>query len=171
MNRAKNQSNGAQCPEWTVCEIVPPGGAKQELQFGKLNGNWLSGSHYNLLENKCQWEDQIACCNSRKTEGEPGHFSITTEGTVYTKMNILSSVYSPLCWSKTVWLFILLILKNVCNQTVLVAIDFHCIDKNPLRLSHKMSYFMFHRRKERVEQVWNVKRVSKWQYFWMNHSF
>lgn len=66
--RARNQSDGAQCPEWPVCEIVPPGGAKRDLQFVKLNGNWLFGSHYKLFGK--HMPVVLACCNSRTTEGE-----------------------------------------------------------------------------------------------------
>ncbi len=49
------------------------------------------------------------------------------------------------------------ILKNVGNQTVLVTIDFHCMDKKKKNLSHLFKSFRLYN----VYKVWNLVRLSK----------
>ncbi len=50
------------------------------------------------------------------------------------------------------------ILKNVGNQTVLVTIDFHCMDKKKKKnLSHLFKSFRLYN----VYKVWNLVRLSK----------
>lgn len=41
--RAKNQSDGAECPDWSIWETVPLAGGKQKLQidsFGEQSETW-----------------------------------------------------------------------------------------------------------------------------------
>lgn len=50
-------------------------------------------------------------------------------------------------------------LKNVGNQTVLVSMDFHCMDKKTPQTFLKISSFTFHRRKNATES-WNDMRIK-----------
>ncbi len=71
--------------------------------------------------------------------------AVETEGSLKNNSNSNSTIYSLMSF-KSVWFSSaehkIFFFKNVGNQTILVTIDFHCVDKTHSDISQNMFFYV-----------------------------